>query len=173
MSLNAGWEDLPALRKRFLVISLAAIIIFLLLLLRLWYLQIINADRYRQMSEKNRIRYVPITAPRGPIYDRDGVLLVDNRPAFDISVLRQEVDDKELLLQRLSGYLSVDQQELEKRWQAGVRFPRYRPFPLAEDVSLDILEVVQENSIDLPGVLTEVRPLRSYPHGELGAQVGS
>ncbi len=171
MSLNAGWEDLPGLRKRFLVISLAAIIIFLLLLLRLWYLQIINADRYRQLSEKNRIRYVPIAAPRGPIYDRDGVLLVDNRPAFDISALRQEVDDKELLLQRLSGYLGVEQQELKKRWQAGVRFPRYRPFPLAEDVSLDILEVVQENSTELPGVLTEVRPLRSYPHGELGAHL--
>ncbi len=124
MSLNAGWEEILNLKKRFLVLSLAAIVIFLLLILRLWYLQIISADRYRELSEKNRIRYIPIAAPRGPIYDRDGVLLVDNRPAFGISVLRQEVDDKDALLQRLSGYLGVDQEELDKRWQSGARFPR-------------------------------------------------
>ncbi len=171
MSLNAGWEDILGLKKRFLLFSLAAVVIFLLLILRLWYLQIISVDRYRQLSEKNRIRYIPIAAPRGPIYDRDGVLLVDNRPAFGISVLRQEVDDKELLLERLATYLDVERGELEKRWQSGVRFPRYRPFPLAEDVSRDVLETIQENSIDLPGVLTEVRPLRSYPYGGLAAHL--
>ena len=171
MSLNAGWEEILGLKKRFLFLSLAAIAIFLLLILRLWYLQIISADRYRQLSEKNRIRYIPIAAPRGPIYDRDGVLLVDNRPAFGISVLRQEVDDKDLLLKRLASYLGVEQEELEKRWQGGDRFPRYRPFPLAEDVSRDVLETIQEHSIDLPGVLTEVRPLRSYPYDGLAAHL--
>lgn len=171
MSLNAGWEEILGLKKRFLLFSLAAVVIFMLLILRLWYLQIISADRYRQLSEKNRIRYVPITAPRGPVYDRDGVLLVDNRPAFGISVLRQEIEDKELLLERLAAYLDVEKDELEKRWQGGARFPRYRPFPLAEDVSRDVLETIQENSIDLPGVLTEVRPLRSYPFGGLAAHL--
>lgn len=171
MSLNAGWENISGLKKRFLFISLAVIAIFLLLVLRLWYLQIISTERYRQLSEKNRIRYIPVSAPRGPVYDRDGVLLIDNRPAFGISVLRQEVDDKDQLLERLAYYLGVEKEVLQKRWESGSRFPRYRPFPLAEDVSRDILEKIQENSIDLPGVLTEVRPLRSYPHGELAAHL--
>ncbi len=171
MGLNSRWEEISGLKKRFLVLSLAAILVFLMLLLRLWYLQIISTDRYRLLSEKNRIRYIPITAPRGPIYDRTGELLVDNRPAFAISVLRQEVDDKDVLIGRLSEYLDIESEELEKRWKNGVRSPRYRPFTLAEDVSRDLLEVVQENSVELPGVLTEVRPLRSYPYGELAAHL--
>jgi penicillin-binding protein 2 len=171
MSLNAGWENISGLKKRFLFISLVVIAIFLLLVLRLWYLQIIGTDRYRQLSEKNRIRYIPVSAPRGPVYDRDGVLLIDNRPAFGISVLRQEIDDQDLLLTRLSHYLGIGKEILDKRWQSGSRFPQYRPFPLAEDVSRDVLEKIQENSIDLPGVLTEVRPLRSYPYGELAAHL--
>ncbi len=171
MSLKSGWPDIPALKNRFLLLSLAAIVVFLLLVLRLWYLQIISGDRYLALSEKNRIRYVPIAAPRGPIYDRHGQLLVDNRPAFGVSVLRQEVEDKDQLLERLSNYLGQDSEDLEKRWQVGRRFPRYRPVPLADDISRDVLEVVQENSVDLPGVLTEVRPMRSYPFGEMAAHL--
>ena len=171
MSLDSRRLDHPDLRRRFLFIFLLVIGIFLLLLLRLWYLQVISADRYRTLSERNRIRYVPITAPRGPIYDRDGKLLVDNRPAFAVSVLRQDVEDKELLLTRLAGYLGTPRDELEQRWTAGRRTPTYRPFVLAEDVSRETVERIQENSIDLPGVLIEVRPVRAYPFGELAAHL--
>jgi penicillin-binding protein 2 len=171
MSLDSRRLDHPGLRRRFLFISLLAIGIFLLLLLRLWYLQVISADRYRTLSERNRIRYVPIAAPRGPIYDRDGKLLVDNRPAFAVSVLRQDVEDKDLLLARLAGYLGAPRDELEKRWTAGRRTPPYRPFVLAEDISREMVERIQENSIDLPGVLIEVRPVRAYPYRELAAHL--
>ncbi len=171
MALNSGWAGSPGLRNRFLIFSLAAIGIFLLLILRLWYLQVISTERYRDLSEKNRVRYIPIVASRGPIFDRDGKMLVDNRPAFTISVLRQEVDDRNQLLERLSKYLGVPEKDLLQRWEAGSRFPRYRPFPLADDVSRDILEKVQENSVDLPGIMAEVRPLRSYPNGEMAAHL--
>ena len=171
MSLDSGLANTPGLKKRFLLLSLGAVAIFLLLAMRLWYLQIINVDRYRELSEKNRTRYVPITAPRGPIFDRNGDLLVDNRPAFGVSVLRQEVENRDELLQRLSGFLGVDKSELESRWKAGRNYPIFHPLPLAEDVSRDVLERVQENSVDLPGVLIEVRPLRAYPHKEMAANL--
>ncbi len=171
MSLDAGWSDTPDLTKRFLLLSLVAVLIILLLLLRLWYLQVINAERFQQQSEKNRIRYMPIAAPRGPIFDRDGNLLVDNRPAFGVSVMRQDVDDKNRLLERLAVYLEADGAALADRWQAGSRFPFYRPVPLADDISRDQLERVQENSLDLPGVLIDVHPLRSYPHEDVAAHI--
>ncbi|AMV72931.1 peptidoglycan transpeptidase [Desulfuromonas sp. DDH964] len=171
MSLDSGWTEHPGLRRRFLVVSLLAMAVFLLLGLRLWYLQVISADRYLALSERNRIRYLPIAAPRGPIYDRDGELLIANRPAFTVSVLRQEVDEKEELLTRLSDYLGVPREALAARWDEGRRFPPYRPFPVAEDVSRDVVERIQENSIDLPGVLIEVRPLRSYPYQEMAAHL--
>lgn len=167
MSLNSGWTGNPLLKKRFVVLALCATGFFLLLVLRLWYLQIIRADHYRNLAERNRTRYIPIVAPRGGIYDRNGQLLADNRPAFDISVLRQEVDDPEALLNRLSVLLELDVEVLKERWQAGLRGPRFRPVPLARDVERPVLERVMENTVDLPGVLAEVRPVRSFPLGPL------
>jgi len=171
MGLNSGWAEHPGIRNRFVLLSLAAAGIFLLLALRLWYLQVIAGDRYLSLSEKNRIRYVPIAAPRGALYDRDGELLVDNRPAFDVSVLRTEVSDRESLFSHLSGYLGSEPAELERRFEKAGRYSRYRPVPLAEDVGRDAMEQIQENSVELPGVLTEVRPVRSYPYGEAAAHL--
>lgn len=171
MSLKSEWSDAPDLTRRFIGLSLFAALFFLLLILRLWYLQAINVDRFQALSEKNRIRYMPISAPRGPVFDRDGELLVDNRPAFGVSVMRQEVEDKERLLDNLVVYLGSDRADLEKRWAAGSRFPYYRPVPLASDVNRDVLEKVQENALDLPGVLIEVHPLRSYPAEDLAAHL--
>ena len=171
MALNSGWSAAPDLKKRFIAASLLALVIFLLLLMRLWYLQVISFDRYRILSERNRTRYITITAPRGPIYDRNGEVIVDNRPAFDISVLRQDVENPEELLANISGLLDVDLETLQKRLAAGKRFPRYRPVPLAEDVSREVLEKVLEHSFELPGILTETRPLRSYPFGDHGAHL--
>lgn len=171
MALNTGWSGSPALKKRFVIASLAALAIFVLLFLRLWYLQIIQADIYQVLSEKNRTRYIPIAAPRGPIVDRDGHMLVDNRPAFRITALRQEVEEPEKLLTRLAELLDLDRTILQKRWAAGQRFPRYRPVPLADDVSRQVLERVMEHSYELPGILTEVRPVRFYPYGESAAHL--
>jgi penicillin-binding protein 2 len=170
MSIDSEWA-IPGLKNRFLLISLAAVAIFLLLLCRLWYLQIINAERYSELSEKNRIRYLPISAARGPIFDRDGKLLVDTRPSFDVAIMRQDMDDKDLLLERLAYYLDADTETLGRNWKAGVGFPAYRPVPLAEDVGRDAMERIQENSVDLPGVLTEVRSIRAYPYADFAAHI--
>jgi len=152
-------------------VALAAGVIFLLLMMRLWYLQVISYDRYRDLSEKNRIRYMPIAAARGPIYDRDGELLVDNRPAFGIAALRQDVDDPQQLLDQLAGFLPTPREELQRRWDAGKRLPPYRPIMLAPDVDRDVMDRIQEHAVELPGVLTEVRPIRAYPYGESAAHL--
>lgn len=161
------WRTVPDTRGRFVLASMVAAFVFLLLLLRLWQLQIINDEHYRNLSEKNRIRYIPVAAQRGRIFDRDGQLLADNRPAFDVAVLRQDVDDPALLVERLSGFLDIDREELWKRWTDGKRLPRYRPLPLAWDVDRDTLERIMENAVDLPGVLMETRPVRSFPLGPI------
>ncbi len=171
MALKSEWSGSPDLTPRFIGLSLVAALFFLLLILRLWYLQGINVDRYQSLSEKNRIRYMPVSAPRGPIFDREGELLVDNRPAFGVSVMRQEVEDKDQLLDNLARYIEADREDLEMRWAAGIRFPYYRPVPLADDVDRDVLEKVQENSLELPGILIDVNPLRSYPYEDLAAHL--
>lgn len=173
MGLDLNWKDLPVVQKRFFFYSCAAATVFMLLLLRLWYLQIISYDSLQERSVKNRTRALALDAPRGPIYDRNGVLLVDNRPSFQISVMRQDVKDRGSLFERLAPLLGVDIAELERRWQEGRRFPVYRPIILAEDVSRDIMERVQEHSVILPGILTEVRPVRDYlEHGSAAHLIG-
>jgi penicillin-binding protein 2 len=171
MSLNPSPEETPGLRRRFIVSSLIVAGIFFVLALRLWYLQILGADHYRELSERNRIRYLAIEAPRGTIFDRHGTLLVDNRPAFTVSALRQEVDDREQLFNNLGQLLEIEVGQLEERWQAGRGLPGYRPIPLLEDIGRQAMEKVQEHSIDLPGLLVEVNSFRSYPHGEMAAHL--
>lgn len=162
MGLDARWAELPSVQRRFLLFSAAATLVFLLLALRLWYLQVISYDNYLDRSVRNRTRMLPLEAPRGPIYDRNGELLVDNRPSFQISVMRQDVTDKQALLAELAELLEVDPQDLSQRWEAGKRYPIYRPVPLATDVSREAMERVQEHSVELPGILVEVRPVRDY-----------
>lgn len=173
MGLDQEWKKSPAVRQRFLFYSAAAAIVFLLLLLRLWYLQVISYEELLDRSVRNRTRILSIDAPRGPIFDHNGVLLVDNRPSFQISVLRQDVEDRTLLFARLSPLLDIEISELELRWKEGRKFPIYRPIPLALDVSREVMERVQEHSVDLPGVLTEVRPVRDYlEHGSAAHLIG-
>ncbi|MCF6265520.1 MAG: penicillin-binding protein 2 [Desulfuromusa sp.] len=173
MALDQKWKELPAVQSRFLFYSVAAGIVFLLLLLRLWYLQIVSYEDLQARSIRNRTRVLSLDAPRGPIFDRNGVLLVDNRPSFQVSVMRQDVENRSLLFERLSPLLAMKTSELERRWQEGKRFPIYRPVPLAQDVSRKIVERVQEHSVDLPGILIEVRPVRDYlEHGSAAHLIG-
>lgn len=162
MGLDAKWSELPSVQRRFLLFSASVAVIFLLLILRLWYLQIISHEVYQERSVRNRTRVLPLEAPRGPVYDRNGLLLVDNRPSFRISVMRQDVEDQQALIKRLAELLEVEPEVLEQRWKEGQRFPIYRPVPLATDVSWDMMERIQEHGVELPGVLTEVRPVRDY-----------
>lgn len=162
MGLDSRWVDHPRVQRRFLLFTSFIVMIFVLMAMRLWYLQVISYERYNDRSIRNRTRVLSLAAPRGPIYDRDGALLVDNRPSFDISVMRQEVTDRQALLQRLSELLPAELSALEARLKEGNRFPVYRPVPLAHDVSRETMERIQEHSLELPGVLTEVRPVRDY-----------
>ncbi len=162
MGLDAKWSELPHVQRRFFLFSIAVASIFILLALRLWYLQVISYAEFQERSIRNRTRILALEAPRGPIFDRNGELLVDNRPSFRISVMRQDVVDQQALLQRLAALLEVELEVLEERWQQGKRYPIYRPVPLATDVSREVMERVQEHSVELPGVLTEVRPVRDY-----------
>src|SRR6185369_17957503 len=99
-------------KRRILQFSFVVGAIFFVLLLRLWHLQILSADDYRNMSENNRLRFVPVAASRGAILDRNGKVLVSNRPSFSLAVIPQEVKDKEAILTLLSNLLGLDRAEM-------------------------------------------------------------
>jgi penicillin-binding protein 2 len=158
-------------KQRILAISFVVGAIFLLLLLRLWHLQILNADDYRSMSENNRLRFVPVAASRGAIMDRSGKVLVSNRPSFSLAVVPQEVKDKDAVLARLASLLKLDRAELEERWNKVKGRAKYYPLVLASNISRDQVEIIEENRLRLPGVEIEMKPVREYTGNLLAAHL--
>lgn len=171
MSLNPAPNATPGLHRRFIIFSVVAATVFGILLLRLWYLQIVKDEHYRTLSDRNRTRFIHIDAPRGTMYDRNGIMLVDSRPSFTVSVLRQEVTDRQELFRRLTQLTGVGVPQLEARWQAGQRLPGYQPLPLFDDIDRATMEVIQEHGVELPGVIVEAKPLRDYPFGPVAAHL--
>jgi cell division protein FtsI/penicillin-binding protein 2 len=91
--LGDGDHEGRELRNRFQFAFVVVVSVFTLMLFRLTYLQIIQGDRFRNLSESNRVRVRVVTAPRGIVYDARGRILVDNRPAFDVKLIPEDVKD--------------------------------------------------------------------------------
>lgn len=164
-------REIMEMKHRVMLLSFVVGAIFFVLLLRLWHLQILNADDYRNMSENNRLRFVPVAASRGAIMDRRGSVLVSNRPSFSLAVVPQEVRDREALLDQLSALLRLDRMELAERWEKGKGRAKYYPIVLASNISRDQVEIIEENRLRLPGVEVEMKPVREYSNGVLAAHL--
>ncbi|GFE61386.1 penicillin-binding protein 2 [Geobacter sp. AOG2] len=164
-------REITESKRRILILSFVVMGIFFLLVLRLWHLQILNADDYRNMSENNRLRFVPVAASRGAIMDRNGTLLVSNQPSFSLAVVPQEITDKEDLLDRLAKLLGLGRAEMNERWEKGKGRAKYYPIILASNISRDQVEIVEENHLRLPGVEIEMKPVREYANGTLAAHL--
>ena len=157
--------------RRIIALSIGAFLMFFLLLSRLWYLQVIDTDNLLDQSESNRLRFVPVAAPRGAILDRNGKVLVSNTPSFSVAVIPQDVKNKDLLIDNLSRYLNLNRKEIEDKWSKGQGRAKYYPLVVASSISRDQMEFLEENRLSLPGVNIEMKPVRAYGNGELGAHL--
>ena len=98
-----------AAQRRVMVMAAVVGLALLVIVVQLWYLQVISGDHFREASDKNRMRVRPVAAPRGILYDRHHVPLVDNRPAFTLSLIPRELDeddDRAAVLGRVSALLA-------------------------------------------------------------------
>lgn len=164
-------REMMEMKRRTVLLSFVVGAIFFLLLVRLWHLQILNAEDYRSMSEDNRLRFVPIAASRGAIMDRNNTVLVSNQPSFSLAVIPQEVKDKDALLTQIATLLSLDRDELAERWKKGKGKAKYYPIILASNISRDQVEIIEENHLRLPGVEIEMKPVREYTNGILASHL--
>ncbi len=164
-------RELAESKQHVMFISFVVGIAFLLIVIRLWHLQILNAEDYRAMSENNRLRFVPVAASRGTVLDRAGKILVSNRPSFSLAVIPQEVTDKNALLELLSTLLGLDRTEISERWEKNRHRAKYYPIVLASNLSRDQVEIIEENRMRLQGVEIEMKPVREYTSKELAAHL--
>lgn len=164
-------RELLESKQRILMLSFVVGGVFLLLVIRLWHLQILNVEDYHAMSENNRLRFVPVAASRGAIMDRTGTVLVSNRPSFSLAVIPQEVRDKEALLTLLSNLLGLDRNDMAERWEKDKGRAKYYPIVLASNITRDHVEIIEENRLRLPGVEIEMKPVREYTNNQLAAHL--
>ena len=164
-------REMMELKHRALLLSFVVGAIFFVILLRLWHLQILSGDDYRSMSENNRLRFLPVAASRGAILDRNGKVLVSNRPSFSLAVIPHEVKNKDALLDLLSSLLGLDRAELAERWEKGRGRAKYYPVVLSSNITRDQVEVIEENRLRLAGVEIEMKPVREYSSGILASHL--
>lgn len=146
-------------------------IAFSVILVRLFYLQIIHGQTYRELSTNNRIRLQSLPPSRGLIYDSEGKLLVDNRPAFDLLIVPRDAKPLSETLARLSSFTGIPVDEMEDRIAKKGGATTFRQVVLKRDIGRDVLASVEVHSFDLPGVAVKVRPKRFYLNPGMAAHL--
>jgi len=137
--------------------------IFLILAYGLWRLQVMQSDFYSLAAERNRIRNVPVLAPRGRILDREGRTIVDNYPSFSALLLRDSSRDLAADADLISQGLHLDPNEVRARIRRFASMPQYQPIFLKEDITPDELQFIEAHRNELPELDTIMAHRRLYP----------
>jgi penicillin-binding protein 2 len=164
-------EKVPALRltaAQYVILG-----IFLMLAYGLWRLQVMQSDYYSLAAEKNRIRNVPVLAPRGKILDREGRVIVDNYPSFSALLLRDSSRDLAADADLIAQGLHLDSDEVRTRIRRFASMPQYQPIFLKEDITPDELAFIEAHRNELPELDTIMVHRRLYPrNGFLAHLIG-
>jgi penicillin-binding protein 2 len=157
-------------KQRVFGMTVGVLAVFVVLVGQLWYLQVLEGAKLQELSDKNRIRVRPVAAPRGVLFDRNGLPLVDNRPAFTLSLIPREIDDREKVLGRLSVLLKIPYSELDDAL-GRVAADSLMPVRVRRGLTLEEVARVEEWKLELPGVIVEVEPQRMYPTSRFAAHL--
>ena len=166
----------PYLESRIFGARMVVVVGLLLLLLgvllaRYFSLQIIEYDTYRTASERNRVQLQSIAPKRGLVFDRNGILLAENRPSYVLSLVVERVPDIDHTLELLAEMVTLSAADLEKFSLRSKRRRPYEPVPLHYRLSEKERALLAVNRYQLPGVVVDAQLLRHYPEGELFSHV--
>ena len=137
--------------------------VFLVLAYGLWRLQVVQSDYYSLAAERNRIRNVPVLAPRGKILDREGRIIVDNYPSFSALLLRDSSRDLNADADLIAQGLHLNPDEVRARIRRFASMPQYQPIFLKEDITPDELQFIEAHRNELPELDTIMAHRRLYP----------
>ena len=162
-------ERLPAYKLTIMQYVIVAVL--LVLLSGLWRLQVVGAQNYRILAEQNRIRKVPILAPRGKLFDREGRLLVDNYPSVSCFLVREAGRDLHADFPLISRGLHMTTEQLESTLAHYALAPKYQPIPLKQDITPDEVEFIEAHRDELPELETIDEQRRLYPRNGFAANL--
>ena len=152
--------------------SIIVLSVTMVLLAAFFRTQVLNHSQWVMQSEDNRLRQVPIPAPRGTIFDRNGLIIAENAVSYSVSVLAKGEPELREMMQRLNELIPMSRRSVEdaiKRYRRDVA----RPTAIFPDASFDQVAVLEEHRIDFPALIIQTAPKRVYPDGKaVGAFVG-
>jgi penicillin-binding protein 2 len=156
-NVDSEWFD-----QRLSVTLTIVVAAFIVLIARLLFLQVIEGQELRRLSEINSIRLKSVDAPRGLIFDTHNRLMADNRPSYDLSIIVKDANPLEKTIDKLARYAGLDQDLLWENLRKAKGTRAYKPVLLKSDIGRDALAAIEVNRWDLPGIVVDVSPRRDY-----------
>jgi penicillin-binding protein 2 len=165
------YEDLSLIRRRSKKVFIAVTVIFSLLLLYFWKVQVIDHQKYWKRSEANRIRRISLSPQRGLILDREGNILAKNIASFKVSLVREKCEDLQASYERISGLLHMDVKDIEERIQKFQSFQQFRPIVIKDNLTQKEVALIESRKTEFPELILQTEPKRYYPYHTLAAHV--
>ncbi|KAF0247447.1 MAG: penicillin-binding protein 2, partial [bacterium] len=156
-------------RGRILFFKYFVLLFFVILGVRFWYLQVVSHEHYVKAAEMNRIREIPIPAPRGTILDREGHVLVDSTPTYSMMLYQEDMTNAEDTLNMLISRVGLDRNTLIKMINAPGA--KTRPIVIKTNANSKDRAWVEAHEFEHPELKIELQPQRRYPLGEVLAHV--
>jgi penicillin-binding protein 2 len=155
------YEDLRTVQTRLGALQYVVVASLTLLVAQFWYLQVLRGRHFRELAENNRRRLVPIAAPRGPLLDRNGRVLVENRASFSVVLTPEHSESLDGTVVRLAQLLGTGEAQIREKLAR--RDAPFRPVVVKSDASVADVAALEARRLELPEVGVNVVPLRSYP----------
>ena len=157
-------KDARLVRRRVIVGAVAVVLLTLVLVARMYHLQVTQYEYHSTLSENNRVHVQPIPPTRGIIFDRNGVIIADNRPSFSLTITRERTEDLQKTLDTLVEILGLTEDDraiFEKRMKQGRR--PFEPVPIMFELNEEQIARIAVNQFRLPGVDVATQFVRHYP----------
>jgi penicillin-binding protein 2 len=169
----ASHEERRRVGIRLSVLQYLITVVFSGLAVSFWVLQVVQHARYEEIAENNHQRTLGLRAPRGILFDRDGVVLVENRHSYSISIVREHTKDLNRTVRLLASVLGIEEPRVREIVDRHRREPSYRPITIVQDATLAQVAAVTARRLDfeLPDVVVEEVPTRQYPTDAMAAHL--
>jgi penicillin-binding protein 2 len=158
-------------KQRIAGMMICVLAVFVGLLMRLVYLQVVAGEDYYRLSMNNSIRLQTVDPPRGLLFDRQGTKLAENRPSFDVSFTPKDAGDVSRVVGALAGHLEMPADDLLSKVKQTRGLAAFKPVLLRQNIGRDLLAVVEARKVDMPGVSVHVRLRRNYIYGSNASHV--
>jgi penicillin-binding protein 2 len=171
LTLKNTLQEVRLFQRRIIVASLIVIILAFILITRLFYLQIIDYKVYTNMAQQNQLTMLPIEPKRGLIFDRNGVLIADDRPVFSIDLIPEFVPNIKQTIHDLIPVVDLNQDDIDSFYKQLAQTHALHSLPLKINLSEEEIARFSVNQYRFPGVYIRTRLIRNYPMGLTFAHV--